>query len=155
MRDELGKFIMVHGEAATSKTKATSMYKTWTGMRSRCNNPKDYAYNNYGGRGIEICKRWDKFENFLEDMGVRPTKKHSIDRINNNGNYELSNCRWATMKEQCYNRRTNTIITYNNCSKTLTEWAKTRKLDARTLSTRLRRGWDIHRALFQPVKRRK
>lgn len=86
-----------------TKTK-TKTYKAWNDMRQRCNNPKSQRFHNYGGRGIKVCKRWDSFEIFFKDMGEAPINK-SLDRINNDGNYELSNCRWATAKEQASNRR--------------------------------------------------
>lgn len=81
-------------------------YRSWTAMKSRCNNPNATKYELWGGRGIEVCARWDaSFEAFLEDMGRRPSPRHSLDRINSNGNYEPGNCRWATPEEQNRNRR--------------------------------------------------
>jgi hypothetical protein len=74
-------------------------------MRYRCNNPNHHAYENYGGRGITVCSRWDNFENFLQDMGPRPSLEYTLDRIENNGNYEPNNCKWATALEQRHNRR--------------------------------------------------
>lgn len=80
-------------------------YYVWVAMRQRCRNPKCRIYKHYGGRGIKICKRWEKFENFFEDMGRRPEGKYSLDRIDVNGDYEPSNCRWATQLQQVLNRR--------------------------------------------------
>lgn len=89
-----------HGQAKAR----TRTYRTWYSMRNRCNNPSNRNYRLYGGRGITVCERWDLFENFLADMGERPEGR-SIDRIDPDGNYEPSNCRWATPKEQIHNRR--------------------------------------------------
>jgi hypothetical protein len=84
----------------------TPTYTTWAAMRGRCYDPGNASYASYGARGITVCRRWlDSFENFLADMGERPSKDHSIDRIDSGGNYEASNCRWATRAEQNANRR--------------------------------------------------
>ena len=103
-------------------TKSTE-FTIWTNMKMRCYNKNDAGYRNYGGRGIQVCDRWlESFANFFADMGSRPSLKHSIDRIDNNGNYEPSNCRWVTQTQQGRNRRTNRRITYNGTTKLLCEW---------------------------------
>jgi len=118
-RDSNGCFRARHGHAA----KPTSIYMIWHEMIERCRNPNNKAYPNYGGRGITVCKRWLKFENFLTDMGEHPVGL-SIDRINNNGNYEPSNCRWATRSEQMINSRNAKLVTWNGVTKTIKGWAQ-------------------------------
>jgi len=116
-------------------------------MRSRCNNPKNKGYCNYGGRGIIVCARWVSFETFFTDMGERPSPKHSIDRIDNDGNYEPSNCRWATKTQQARNRRSNTLITWQGQRLSRAEWAEKTGIGESTIKMRLRSGWPIELAL--------
>ena len=112
------------------------IYKVWAGMLQRCNNPKNKRYKNYGGRGIKVCKRWDKFENFYADMDERP-EGLTIERIDNDGNYEPSNCKWATRKENSRNTRTNRIIKYEGISRCLSAWAEELGINKGTLKNRL------------------
>ncbi len=94
----------IHGDNRRGKMKPE--YRSWSQMIQRCCNSNNPAYPEYGGRGIKVCKRWMKYENFLSDMGRKPTRKHSLDRIDNDGDYRPSNCRWTTRKQQAGNRRT-------------------------------------------------
>lgn len=122
-------------------------------MTRRCTNQNFKQYKDYGGRGIKICKRWRKFPNFLKDMGEPPTKQHTLDRINNNGNYCKSNCRWVTRKIQARNKRNNRIETYNGKTQCLTDWAKEFNINKETLRNRVvNLGWSIKKALITPIK---
>jgi hypothetical protein len=129
----------------------TPEYRIWIGIRARCLNPNRNGYPDYGGRGITVCEEWDDFAQFLADMGPRPSPRHSVDRIDNNGNYCPENCRWATQSEQLANQNRSTRIEYNGKVQTGTEWAREFGIKERTLFGRLQRGWDIHRALTTPV----
>ncbi len=101
----------------------TPVYDVWSAMRDRCNNPNNHAYSRYGGRGIKVCKSWDKkFINFLRDMGHRPSDSHSIERINTNKGYTKSNCKWATVMEQASNRRNNVWYEYGGKKMILQRW---------------------------------
>lgn len=118
-------------------------------MISRCKLPSGRAYKYYGGRGIKVCERWVKFENFLVDMGERPTGK-SIDRINNDGNYEPGNCRWATDIEQHRNRSDNVRITFNGETMTMAEWEERLSMKRGLLRDRISSGWSAEDALMRP-----
>ncbi len=131
----------------------TDEYKIWCKIKDRCKNKNDMRY---GGRGIAICDRWlNSFENFLEDMDKRPSTLHSIERIDNNGNYEPSNCRWATKKEQARNRRSNVFITYNNETLCINEWAERSSINQMTFWSRIfRYKWSIEKAINHPIRNR-
>lgn len=125
----------------------------WHGMIRRCTVPATIGYENYGGRGVIVCRRWlESFEAFLEDMAPRPSPRHSLDRHpDNDGNYEPGNVRWATRAEQARNKRTNRLITYQGETKCLMDWASELGMLHATLDGRLRRGWDVERALTTPL----
>jgi len=140
-----------HPSQKTHGASGTALYGTWKAMIRRCENKNTSAYDNYGGRGIEVCERWrHSFEDFLADMGPRP-KGYSIERKNNNGNYEPSNCRWAPPKDQANNTRSNRVLSIRGESKTLTQWSEKSGVGAGTIWKRLSLGWDAERAVFEPV----
>lgn len=131
------------------------LYGTWHLMISRCENPNSHKYKDYGARGISVCSEWHNFWNFVswsDSVGGRPTG-YSIDRIDVNGNYEPSNCRWANSKTQSLNRRNNRIITYNNISKPLHEWALSLNISDQSLAKRLDKGWSLEKALTLPPQK--
>ncbi len=126
-------------------------YTCWQHIKERCLVPTSQSYRHYGGRGVTVCALWLKFENFLADVGVRPSPEHSIERLDNNGNYEPGNVVWATQAAQTRNQRRNQFITYGGKIQTLTDWANELGLPYSTLSMRLRRGWPLEKAL-NPVR---
>lgn len=134
----------VHGHASGGSNSPT--YMSWSAMRERCLNPKADKYPQYGARGISICERWHSFESFLADMGERPHGK-TLDRKDNDGNYELSNCRWATHKEQQNNRRANVFVEHDGERLTVTQWSERLGMVASTIRARLKRGYSADRAL--------
>ena len=113
-------------------------------------------YGNYGGRGISVCSRWlESFDNFIDDLGVKPSKGYQIDRINNDGNYEPSNCRWATIKENARNKRNNFLITVDGETKTAPEWSEISGVMPRTIKKRIQDyGWDEKEAVFKKANKR-
>lgn len=131
----------------------TRLYKIWQGMKKRCYNVNSKTYKNYGGRGIIICQDWlNDFANFY-DWAVNNgyTNNLSIDRINVNGNYEPSNCRWITNKEQSNNKRNNHYITFDKETHTMAEWAKIYNINYKLLFSRLKKGWDFEKILNTKV----
>ncbi len=136
----------------TPKGARPQVYNAWAAALQRCYNPSVRNFGRYGGRGITVCERWHKFDNFLADMGEPPSPKHSLDRINNNGHYEPSNCRWATIETQANNTRTNVFLTFNNETHTIIEWSKKLNINHVALSWRINNHWPVEKALTTPIK---
>ena len=151
-----GKRSTIHGMAKTP------LYNVWASMIERCENRNGRTYSRYGGRGIRVCGRWRKsFEKFLKDMGPRPDGSgingkraaYSIERIDNDGNYEPGNCRWATQTEQTRNRKTNRMITVGSETRCLSEWARIKGLQHRVIAKRIDRGWSAEEAVNTPARK--
>ena len=133
----------------------TRIYHLWAGMRARCENEKFKFYFRYGGRGIKVCDEWKDFVNFYEwakSNGYRDDL--SIDRIDNNGNYEPSNCRWITLSQQQRNRRSNRLVTYKGETRCLKEWCEILDMSYTAVHKRLKAGWTIEDALTIPTLKR-
>ena len=129
----------------------TPTYRIWRGMISRCTNSNLKAFPRYGGRGIQVCDRWRIYENFLADMGERPDGLE-LDRINNNGHYEPSNCRWASRQENCNNRRNNVIVHAFEEAHNLAQWSVITGVNKTVIRERLLRGWAPEDAVLRPTK---
>ena len=128
-----------------------SAYKRYGNMIARCENPENDEYHNYGARGIKVCARWkDSIKSFIDDMGVPPSDSHTIDRIDNDGDYTPENCRWATKTDQNINRRVTHWLTFNGQTKCETEWCRSLGLKKFGVSARLIRGWSLEKALTTP-----
>jgi len=130
----------------------SKIYMVWSAMKGRCDNRADNAYFNYGGRGIRYCARWSEFKNFINDMGDRPSKTHTLDRIDNDGDYCKENCRWVTRKIQNRNKRNNVQLTYGGKSMCIADWAESTGIKYATIRGRLRYGWSIERTLTTPTR---
>ncbi len=139
-----GRFQSTHGMRHTSE------YNIYHKAKDRCNNPNDKRYKDYGGRGIEF--RFHSFQEFFAEVGYKPTPKHSIDRINVNGHYEIGNVKWSTHLEQARNTRNNRHLTGHGKTQLLIEWAEELELHPATILERLKRGWSVEDALV-PVRR--
>lgn len=145
-KEGLKKRVKIHGLYLLPE------YRTWIGIKVRCYNPKNAFYKNYGGRGIRVCERWlSSVENFVQDMGKRPSSKHSIERLDVNGNYEPSNCIWATQDKQSNNRRSSVFVEFKGEKLTISQWSNKLNIKRGTIVGRLLSGWSIERALTTPV----
>jgi len=157
LRNEVGSKRNRHGKwnNQTLTKNHRHIYNSWVGMTARCYHEHDKNYKLYGGRGIIMCDEWkDNFLAFLDWAiinGWHPGL--SIDRIDNNENYCPDNCRWATMKTQNNNQRSNRIINVNGETKTLTQWAETAGIKRETIDYRISAGWDMSKWLIQPTKK--
>lgn len=136
-----------HGHSSGGKVSGT--YNSWAAMLVRCTNPNDPNYPDYGGRGITVCERWEVFDNFLSDMGERPFGL-TLHRIENDGNYEPGNCKWATNKEQGRSKRSNRIETVGGITDALVSLVEHFKCNYQLVNARLQNGWPVEAAFFAP-----
>ena len=127
-------------------------YSSWTSMKDRCLNENSKDFPKYGAIGISVCERWMSFENFYSDMGPRSSPDHSIGRIDNSGNYEPDNCRWMSAEEQNNNRLTSNIISLDGEALSPAQWERRFEFSVGLVSSRLRRGWTIRKALTTPTQ---
>lgn len=135
-----------------SGMRATPEYSAWQSMKQRCSNPNDIEYRNYGGRGIAVCERWlGSFENFLADMGNRPSPQHSMDRVDVDGNYTPENCRWADTKTQAFNRRNNQKVVIDGQEMLLAHAVdRAGVVPVKLVRSRLSKGWPLEAAITTP-----
>lgn len=153
-RERSSDAVTTHGHVIGRKQSAE--YRAWASLKDRCLNPHSQGWDNYGGRGITVCERWLLFEDFLADMGLRPSSRHSIERKNVNLGYGKDNCEWATIDQQARNRRTNRLYTWSGKTQCLKDWESELGMDNGTLRSRLLDyGWSLERAFITPVKKRK
>lgn len=144
-KDAMSETFKTHGKSGTP------IYAIWRSMMQRCFDKGSQAYHRYGGRGISVCERWQSFENFYADMGERPDGT-SLERLDNDGDYNPENVIWADAKAQANNRRSNVVIEYNGEKKTMQQWADQLGVKIGTLWMRFNRGWSVDRAMTQEVR---
>ncbi len=140
------KSLLTHGSSKSAE------YQAFLRMKARCENKKDKAYKNYGGRGIKLEKGCQTFAEFLALVGPRPSPQHSIDRIDNDKGYAPGNLRWATTEQQGRNKRTNIFITFQGRTQCVAAWAEEIGMSRQALRKRLSNGWEIEKALSHPIK---
>lgn len=149
-REMVSTTMMTHGKSKTS------LYNKWHGIKQRCENQNNSCFKDYGGRGIKLCDEWQNFDSFQEwalENGYQD--ELTIERINNNGNYEPGNCKWVTRKEQGNNKRNNRLLSYKGETKTMHQWSEESGVNYNTLYTRLQNGWSVEKALTTPTKKYK
>lgn len=135
----MGKKSTTHGDTVGGVAKKE--FKAWSAIVNRCTKPRDSAYHHYGGRGITVCDEWRGcYSKFLADMGRAPTPKHSVERIDNDKGYYKENCKWATHKEQCRNRRSNRYFTHDDRTKIIGDWAKELRINRGIIGWHLKQG---------------
>jgi len=148
-RTELRRAVRVEGRAIDRKV--SPEYNCWNAIHARCR-ADGQDHDLYFDRGITVCERWGKFENFLADMGRRPSSAYSIDRIDNNGNYEPGNCRWATATQQARNRRSNRWVVLRGERRCFEEWCRISGVSSKLADKRLKMGWSMEDAIFREVR---
>ncbi len=129
----------------------TPEYTAWLSMRQRCVNTKHPCYAGYGGRGITVCERWDLFENFISDMGKRPSPRHEIERLNNDKGYYPDNCAWKTRFEQMRNTRKTRLVTLGDVTQCLKDWCRDLGISYKLTLNRISKNWSLEKAMFTPV----
>ena len=144
-----------HGEAVDGAW--TPEYRAWMGMKARCFTPTNPKYPRYAGRGITVCSEWlgeDGYARFLAHTGRRPSPLHSIDRIDNDRNYEPGNVRWATRQEQAQNKSDNRWLTVNGRTLCISDWGRETGIGDSTIRARLSMGWSVEDAVMRPLRRK-
>lgn len=142
------------GSRVSSDPIQRKTYRAWSGLKQRCNNPKYPDFELYGGRGISYSPEWETFTGFLAQMGYAPSKEHSVDRIDCDGDYRLENCRWILMSRQSGNRRNNRKVEYAGRAMNIADWARELNFSARMIALRLNSGWSIERTLTEKPNRK-
>lgn len=142
-----GRASKTHGASKTPE------YRVWAAMKRRCSLSKGWSHRDYIERGISVCARWQSFESFFEDMGPRPSRKHSLDRTDNDGPYSKKNCQWALPLDQANNRRSNRFIEYQGRRQTLAQWSRETGIASLTIRNRLGYGWTIAKTLTEPTRK--
>lgn len=149
-RETLSRIKFKHGAMRSGQDRWPE-HNIWNAMKTRCYNKNCKHYAEYGGRGIKVCERWQEFANFIADMGRRPDQKLTLERLNNDGNYEPSNCVWATRTQQARNRSTTKRLTIDGETMTVFEWAQRGNINYYSLRRRLQLGWHPKDAVFHPL----